>query len=146
MTQNKLIEQIVEVLKRHPISNDMTSNTRDVVRMEAATEIAALHPLTKLREEVERLKSDWDSTLASFVACEDVQGAVSASVVLKVLTQILLSLLTQENDGWISVEDRLSEAKVTTCPDCLDGRDPFEPDWQCPDCRNSIPPSPPKSK
>ena len=30
--------------------------------------------------------------------------------------------------------------RVTTCPDCLDGRDEFEPNWECPDCRNSIPP------
>lgn len=61
MTQNKLIEQIVEVLHKHSKfaaeENGKTQLNIDDVQA-AATEIASLHPLTKLSKEVERLRDE----------------------------------------------------------------------------------------
>lgn len=40
-----------------------------------------------------------------------------------------------------SILDAINEALCqphvsgSVCPDCVAGRDPFEPDWKCPECR-----------
>lgn len=30
---------------------------------------------------------------------------------------------------------RLADVSNSVCPDCLMGRDEFEPNWECPECR-----------
>jgi rubredoxin len=36
-------------------------------------------------------------------------------------------------------KDRLAvvvgQSEQLVCPDCKDGRDPFDPNWLCPECR-----------
>lgn len=27
------------------------------------------------------------------------------------------------------------QSEQLVCPDCAEGRDPFEPEWKCPECR-----------
>ena len=104
MTQNQLIEQIVEVLKKHgmqPFYETPTTALFDSEFEAAATEIAALHPLTKLREDVERLrekfsaewnkrkKMNWENEYVEQSGCLNEEDCL----------QLVLSLLPQENDG-----------------------------------------------
>lgn len=104
---NNIINQIVEVLDRYThedfINVDFVVFKSDF--QEVATEIAALHPLTKIIEEVERLRDEAQmekyesgTTLAKVLR----DGKISA------FNQVL-SLLTQGNYEGISVEDRLPE-------------------------------------
>lgn len=109
MTQNnKLIEQLRAVtesimdlrIKQQGgaiiTEQHLHSIEMDIFKaMDAATEIASLHPLTKIREEVERLRDEAqvekyksETTLAKVLR----DGKISA------FNQVL-SLLTQENDG-----------------------------------------------
>lgn len=98
MTQNNIINQIVEVLHKHSKfaaeKNGKAQLYVDDVKA-AATEIAALQPLTKLREEVERLKHEVieDAKLDS-----STKATIFANG-LEIAYERVLSLLTQENDG-----------------------------------------------
>lgn len=34
-----------------------------------------------------------------------------------------------------SIPDVVGQSEQLVCPDCKDGRDPFDHDWLCPECR-----------
>lgn len=111
MTQNNLINQIVEVLDRYThedfINVDFVVFKSDF--QEVATEIASLHPLTKIIEEIERLRDEAqlekyksETTLAKVLR----DGKISA------FNQVL-SLLTQGNYEGISVSN--NKFKCSKC-------------------------------
>ena len=114
MTQNNIIEQIVEVLHKHSKfaaeKNGKAQLYVDDVKA-AATEIASLHPLTKIREEVERLRDEAVKEYnklgieSDVIADEDDEARVSELFGTTLAFEEVLSLLPQENDGWISVGD-----------------------------------------
>jgi len=35
----------------------------------------------------------------------------------------------------LRIHNVVGQSERLVCPDCADGRDEFEPDWKCPDCR-----------
>jgi len=35
----------------------------------------------------------------------------------------------------LRIHDVGGRSEQLVCPNCVDGRDEFEPDWKCPDCR-----------
>ena len=35
----------------------------------------------------------------------------------------------------LHIHDVVGRSEQLVCSDCSDGRDEFEPDWKCPDCR-----------
>lgn len=106
MKQNNLINQIVGVLNRYThedfINVDFVVFKSDF--QEVATEIAALHPLTKIREEVERLMED-DKT-------EDDSDSMF-SIGARGMGYKVLSLLTQGNYEGISVSN--NKFKCSKC-------------------------------
>jgi rubrerythrin len=32
----------------------------------------------------------------------------------------------------------VGRSELLVCPDCVNGRDEFEPNWKCPECRRNI--------
>ena len=35
----------------------------------------------------------------------------------------------------LRIHDVVGRSEQLVCPDCAEGRDPFDPEWKCPECR-----------
>ncbi len=38
----------------------------------------------------------------------------------------------------LHIHDVVGRSEQLVCPDCVNGRDEFEPNWNCPECRRNI--------
>ena len=47
----------------------------------------------------------------------------------------ILSMLINECEAALLQPPVSGRSEQLVCPDCAEGRDPFEPEWKCPECR-----------